>query len=470
MTKNMQNKLKTKIVQKNKINSSYILLINSLKKNNSELEEEINNINNNIDYLLYYNNNFSKKNVNNKKNTTNNLKLIKEKLEEQILNSNYNQEEIICLSYITTKINKNGFLTNDINELIKEIDYLQNIKITKKKLEDYIKILQNISKIGICTKGINDFLKYQILLIFSQKKINENQKNILLNIVNYVNSANLNFAIQKFIKTNDFLNLNINERKFIIETFLNLKTYPINNINNFKQKENFEIENYKDNVDFFIYTNNQNDLEIKINEVKIPENLITTLKNLENEINNFYNNNKNNKRYENIENTNESEKYIEYIKKKHDFIKKYLEILNQRNEKLLAIITIIINKQKKYLISGDEKFLKPLKLEDISKKTKIPISTISRIVSKKRLQTDFGIISLKQLFIKSVSNQKKLSTISLMIKIKDIISKNNNITDSQIVEIFKKKNIIIARRTINKYRNMLKINNSYIRKYLNNDF
>ena len=57
-----------------------------------------------------------------------------------------------------------------------------------------------------------------------------------------------------------------------------------------------------------------------------------------------------------------------------------------------------------------------------------------------------------------------------MLKIKDIISKNNNITDSQIVEILQKENINIARRTVNKYRNMLKINNSYIRKQINTDF
>ena len=53
MIKKTQNILKTKILQKIKINSSYILLINSLKKNNSEIEGEINNLNNNIDYLLY---------------------------------------------------------------------------------------------------------------------------------------------------------------------------------------------------------------------------------------------------------------------------------------------------------------------------------------------------------------------------------------------------------------------------------
>ena len=57
-----------------------------------------------------------------------------------------------------------------------------------------------------------------------------------------------------------------------------------------------------------------------------------------------------------------------------------------------------------------------------------------------------------------------------MLKIKDIISKNNNLTDSQIVQILQKENIKIARRTINKYRNMLKINNSYIRKHLNSEF
>jgi len=450
MSKNLQNRLKTKISQKNKLNSSFIFLINSLKKNNSEIEEEINNINNNIEYLLYYNNNFSKK----KKIKINKTKLIKENIEEQILNLNYDQETINCLFYIITKIDKNGFLNINHSELIKEIEYLQNIKITKKKLEDYIKIIQEISKIGICTSGINDFLKYQINQNFSKNKITTQEKEILIKISNNVNSANFNFAIQKFIKTSTFKSLNTSEKKNIIDKFLNLKPYPITNNTNIKQIET--LENYKDNVDFFISTNKNGTLDININEIKIPENLITTLKNLENEINN----NKNN---------NNSDKYNEYIKKKYDFIKKYLEILNERNEKLLKIIKIIVDKQKKFLISGDEKFLKPLNLKDISQNTEIPISTISRIVSNKRLQTDFGIIFLKQLFIKSVTSKKKLSTINLMIKIKDIISKNNDITDSQIVKILQKEDIIIARRTINKYRNMLKINNSYIRKQLDTE-
>ena len=72
--------------------------------------------------------------------------------------------------------------------------------------------------------------------------------------------------------------------------------------------------------------------------------------------------------------------------------------------------------------------------------------------------------------MKSVTSNKKISTINLMNKIKDILSKNNNLTDSQIVQILQNQNIKIARRTINKYRNILKINNSYIRKQINNDF
>lgn len=449
MIKKTQNILKTKILQKIKINSSYILLINSLKKNNSEIEGEINNLNNNIDYLLYYNNKFSKKKKINKS------KLIKEELEEQILNSNYNQDETNCLSYIISKIDKNGFLKINKTDLIKEIEYLYNINLSKKKIDDFINIIQQINKIGICTSGINDFIKYQIQQDFIKNKISENEKNILISISNNVKSANLNFPIQKFIKSDTFKTLNNIEKNKIITYFLNLKTYPITD-SNIKQQET--LENYKDNVDFFISTTNNTDLDIKIKEIKIPDNLITTLKNLENEINSTN------------KNDDKTKKYIEYIKKKYDFIKKYLDILNKRNENLLKIVTTIANKQKKYLITGDEKFLTPLKLKDISQKTQIPISTISRIVSNKRLQTDFGIIPLKHLFIKSASNKNKISTINLMLKIKDIISKNNNITDSQIVEILQKENINIARRTVNKYRNMLKINNSYIRKQINSDF
>ena len=227
----------------------------------------------------------------------NKLKLIKDKIEEDILNSNFDQEKINCLLFIITKIDKNGFLKTDKNELIKEIEYFNNIKTTKKELENNIKIIQQISKIGICTLGINDFLKYQINQNFLKNKITTKEKDILLQISNNIKSANFNFAIQKFVKTDIFKSLNTEERKNIIENFLNLKPYPITNTN-IKQQESFE--NSKDNVDFFISTTQNGTLDIKINTIKIPENLIITLKNLENEINI----NKNN-------NNNESEKYIE---------------------------------------------------------------------------------------------------------------------------------------------------------------
>ena len=96
-------------------------------------------------------------------------------------------------------------------------------------------------------------------------------------------------------------------------------------------------------------------------------------------------------------------RYNNYLKEKLKFIKILCDNLRKRNEYLEKIIKAIIDIQKDFFLSGNMEDIKPMTYDDLKKKSGMSISTISRIVSKKKVQTDFGIFLLKDVFSRSIN-------------------------------------------------------------------
>jgi RNA polymerase sigma-54 factor len=113
-------------------------------------------------------------------------------------------------------------------------------------------------------------------------------------------------------------------------------------------------------------------------------------------------------------------------------------------------------------LEGNINMLKPMVLKNIAEQTGLDISTISRITSNKYADTPFGYISLKELFSEGLSNAKGEITSNKVIQksIEEIIDaedKTNPYTDQQIVKLLVEKGYAIARRTVAKYREQLRI-------------
>ena len=107
------------------------------------------------------------------------------------------------------------------------------------------------------------------------------------------------------------------------------------------------------------------------------------------------------------------------------------------------------------------------KLSDISSKLNVHESTISRITSNKYILTKRGIINLKEFFSNKIDSDNDASSVSIRFLIEEIIENEdslNPLSDENIKEILKTKGINIARRTIAKYRNLLKIPSSSSRR------
>ena len=167
--------------------------------------------------------------------------------------------------------------------------------------------------------------------------------------------------------------------------------------------------------------------------------------------------------------TREGKEAEAFVKQKLDSAKWFIEALKQRQNTLRNTMNAIIEFQKDYFMDGDETKLKPMVLKNIAEKTGYDISTISRVVNSKYVQTHFGVFSLKYFFSEGLTNTEgeEVSTR----EVKNILTqsigeedKRKPLTDEHLVEVLKEKGYNVARRTVAKYREQLGIPVARLRK------
>ena len=158
-----------------------------------------------------------------------------------------------------------------------------------------------------------------------------------------------------------------------------------------------------------------------------------------------------------------SDKEKKFIKEHTDSAQNLLDTIIFRSQTLKNVMNEIIGFQNAYL-SGNQDYPNPLRLEDIATKLDMDISSISRVVKNKYVDTPLGIISLKSFFSSKIvkDSGEVIGTKELKDTIKDLIQSEDNshpFSDLEISNLLKKKDISIARRTVAKYRESMNIPN-----------
>ena len=169
----------------------------------------------------------------------------------------------------------------------------------------------------------------------------------------------------------------------------------------------------------------------------------------------------------------ENQQALLFAKQKLDSARWFISAIQQRQKTLILTMSAIVKKQKAYLISGDEKDLKPMILKDIASEINMDISTVSRVINSKYVETLFGVFSLKHFFSESMTKNDGESISAKEVKnlIKEIINNedpNKPINDQKIMEALKSKGYNIARRTVAKYREQMNFPVARLRKKITN--
>jgi RNA polymerase sigma-54 factor len=159
-----------------------------------------------------------------------------------------------------------------------------------------------------------------------------------------------------------------------------------------------------------------------------------------------------------------------YVKDKFRSALWLIKSVDQRQKTIQKVANSIINFQREFLDHGIE-YLRPLVLRDVANDIGMHESTVSRVVNNKYMHTPQGVFELKFFFHSGISSSygDSVSSVTIKQRIRKIIENEDPrkpLSDSKIVSILQKEGLMLARRTIAKYREELKIPTSNQRKVL----
>ena len=167
---------------------------------------------------------------------------------------------------------------------------------------------------------------------------------------------------------------------------------------------------------------------------------------------------------------NHGEETRAYVRDKFNAARWLIKSVQQRQNTIYKVARSIVNFQREFLDQGIE-HLRPLVLRDVANDIGMHESTVSRVVTNKYMHTPQGVFEMKYFFHSGISSSygESVSSVTIKQRIKKIIESEDPkkpLSDSKIVSILQREGLVLARRTIAKYREELKIPTSNQRKVL----
>lgn len=352
------------------------------------------------------------------------------------------QEKIA--EYIIGNIDDDGYLRREISAMVDDLAFTQNITATEEELESLLKIIQDLDPPGVGARSLQECLLIQL---------NKSpRQNIDIRLAKKIVSSMMDeFTKKHYDKIAKRLDISEEELKDAIDEIVKLNPKPGNSMSD-NQGGAEQIT-----PDFFLY-NNDGELELTMNGRNAPElrvsreyaEMLTT--------------------YAKGKDRSQKDAAM-FVKQKLDAAKWFIDAIQQRNNTLLYTMNAILKYQYEYFIDGDETKLKPMILKDIAEIIGLDISTVSRVVNSKYIQTSFGTFLLKSFFSESLSTEsgEEVSTREVKKILQNTIEAENKskpVTDDELAVLLKQKGYNIARRTVAKYREQLNIPVARLRKEL----
>jgi RNA polymerase sigma-54 factor len=371
-------------------------------------------------------------------------KSLREALVDQLSMLDLSEEETILGENIIGSLDKDGYFKADMEKIVDELKLFEHIDVTIEQAEKILKKIQTLEPIGIGARSLQECLLIQIRNSSFDPYYSFIAEKILAE--HFEDFANRRFdAIQK----------NLDLSKETLRTAIDI----IQKLNPKPGEGNIDSEEMNQITPDFLIEKVEDNYIVTLNDRSVPSVTVskTYLEMLDT-----------NKRKRKIsERDKETHKFL---REKFESAKWFIASLQQRRHTLMKIMQSILEKQYEFFESG-AKYLKPMIYKNIAEEIGMDISTISRVVNGKYVQSPQGIHELKYFFSEGLSTDSgdEISNKHIKELIKEICEnepKDNPHSDDKIAAILQDKGIHIARRTVAKYREQLKIPVARLRKGL----
>ncbi len=344
--------------------------------------------------------------------------------------------------YLINTLDSDGYLRRTISDISDELSFVQNTFVMEEELEEVLAKIKTLEPMGIGCRNLQECLLVQLQHKKEKTRDTYNAIAILEKHMDQLSTRSFD-AIKKSLKLDD------EEFADALAEIKKLNPAPAGSSKECGSKA-ITIE-----PDFSVSVNGEN-VELFLNSAKHPP-----LKISEDyvEMLNTYSKSKDKSMRE----------ASGFIKSKIESAKWFIDALQQREKTMVTVARAIVKHQKKFFITGDQSDLKPLILKNIAEEINSDISTISRIVNSKYIQTIYGTILMKSLFAEGLSTTtgEVVSTNEVKRILMECVSaedKSNPLSDEEIARQLIQKKYSIARRTVAKYREELNIPSKNFRK------
>jgi RNA polymerase sigma-54 factor len=353
-------------------------------------------------------------------------------------------EKPIC-EFLIGSIDESGYLRREIEDIIDDLAFTQNIVANTNEVLSILEKIHDLDPPGVGARSLQECLLIQL------KKKN-NSKQSIINSINLIENEFELFSKKKFSRISEKLNLSQEDLRLVIEEISRLNPKPGGSITS-------EFSNNTIVPDFILSIEDGNFI-VELNKRNSPE------LRLSNSYKNILEGYKNDPKK-----TKSQNQAIQFLKQKLDSAKWFIEAIEQRHQTLFQTVNAIVNFQKEYFLTGEEKNLKPMILKDIAEIINMDISTVSRVANSKYIDTPYGIKLLKSYFSEGMKNMEgdEISTIEIKKILQEIVNdenKNKPLSDIELSEKLSEKGYKVARRTVSKYRENLDISVARLRKEL----
>lgn len=353
-------------------------------------------------------------------------------------------EELELVVYLVGTIDDDGLLRRDLIDIVDDLAFSQGVFTEKKELERLLEIIQDLDPPGVGGRDLRECLMLQL-----ERKRPSFKVNLALSILdNHFDS----FVKRHYQKLMDRLGVNEDELRDAIEEIGRLNPKPGGSSNLSRPTENVIPDYNLQIVD--------DELELTLNGRNAPE--LSLSRQYRDML----------EHYKASKEKNKAEKEAAlFVKQKLDSAKWFIDAIVQRQQTLMLTMQSILNYQRDYFLTGDERKLRPMILKDIAEEIGMDISTVSRVASNKYIQTPYGTFLIKRFFSESMTNSdgEEVSTREIKKILEDTVAeedKRKPMTDDALAKILKEKGYPIARRTVAKYREQLDIPVARMRKEL----
>ncbi len=376
-----------------------------------------------------------------------NIFSVKESFHESLLTqlgySQLDSKEKSLARFIIGSLDDDGYLRRDLDALADDIAFRQGIDTNEEELERVLIKIQEFEPVGIGARDLQECLLLQI----KSRDESPSQKLATAILEDHFHE----FTKKHYQKIMSRLSITEEQLKNAVDEIIRLNPRPGGQIDDSYTEQAQQV------VPDFLLEYKDGELIMTMPRFSVPELKV-------------------NKRYADLliksANTDKAGKEAAtFVKQKLDSAKWFIEAIRQRHNTLNNTMNAIIDFQREFFIDGDETKLKPMVLKNIAEKTGLDISTISRVVNCKYIQTHFGIYPLKYFFSEGLMTEsgEEVSTReikNILAESIDAEDKKRPLTDEELVTVLNEKGYKVARRTVAKYREQLNIPIARLRKEL----